>query len=46
LTGRETLTIFCLLRGIPYRDCSENVEMLAKELIFEKHIDKQVKAYR
>jgi ATP-binding cassette, subfamily A (ABC1), member 3 len=46
LTGRQTLTIFCLLRGIPFRDCAENVDVLAKELLFTKHIDKQVKNYR
>ncbi|CAB3381980.1 Hypothetical predicted protein [Cloeon dipterum] len=45
LTGRQTLTIFCLLRGIPYRECAENVDNLAKELLFTKHIDKQVKNY-
>ncbi|XP_037937486.1 ATP-binding cassette sub-family A member 3-like [Teleopsis dalmanni] len=45
LTGRETLKIFCLLRGIQ----KEKIEMLSEELAdsfgFRKHLDKETKAY-
>lgn len=45
LTGRETLRIFSLLRGVP-RDKIKDVSMfLAFELNFLKHIDKRVKEY-
>ncbi|XP_053680207.1 phospholipid-transporting ATPase ABCA3-like [Anopheles nili] len=45
LTGRETLKIFALLRGIPKSDISTLSNRLAEELNFAKHIDKQTKAY-
>lgn len=43
MTGRETLEMFCLLRGIPkYRIKSISVQ-LAADLNFLVHIDKKVK---
>ena len=45
LTGRETLRIFCLLRGVPRSQINHISINLATELNFIKHIDKQVKAY-
>ncbi|XP_050098673.1 phospholipid-transporting ATPase ABCA3-like [Anopheles aquasalis] len=45
LTGRETLRIFALLRGIPRVDIPALSLRLAEELNFGKHIDKQTKAY-
>lgn len=45
LTGRETLRIFCLLRGVP-RPRIANVSMkLATDLNFLQHIDKKIKEY-
>lgn len=45
LTGRETLTMYCLLRGIPNRRITSMVLNLAADLNFIKHIDKRVKMY-
>ncbi|XP_067006390.2 phospholipid-transporting ATPase ABCA3 isoform X2 [Anabrus simplex] len=45
LTGRETLIMFCLLRGIRRKECEYIVNKLADELLFAKHIDKKVKEY-
>lgn len=45
LTGRETLEIFCLLRGVPQSQIHNISTHLATELNFVKHMDKQVKAY-
>nr|CAD7434633.1 unnamed protein product [Timema monikensis] len=45
LTGRETLTMFCLLRGIPSSKVKYTVNQLADKLTFTKHIDKSVKDY-
>uniref|UniRef100_A0A182LRE6 ABC transporter domain-containing protein n=1 Tax=Anopheles culicifacies TaxID=139723 RepID=A0A182LRE6_9DIPT len=45
LTGRETLRIFALLRGIPKTEIAALSNRLAEELNFAKHIDKQTKAY-
>ncbi|XP_055599073.1 phospholipid-transporting ATPase ABCA3-like isoform X2 [Uranotaenia lowii] len=45
LTGRETLKIFGLLRGIPSNQIREASEKLALELNFMQHIDKRVKEY-
>lgn len=45
LTGRETLRIFCLLRGIQKNRITEISEELAKSFGFMKHIDKETKAY-
>lgn len=45
LTGRETLNIFSLLRGIPRENIKEVINKLATELGFHKHLDKQIKAF-
>lgn len=45
LTGRETLKIFALLRGIPDREINRISIQLANELNFTKHLDKRIKAY-
>lgn len=45
LTGRETLRIFALLRGIPTKDISRVSLQLADEFNFTKHLDKRIKAY-
>jgi ATP-binding cassette subfamily A (ABC1) protein 3 len=45
LTGRETLRLFCLLRGIPNNKIKYVIETLAIELNFVKHIDKKIKEY-
>lgn len=45
LTGRETLRIFALLRGVPGRDIKRISEQLADEFNFTKHLDKRIKAY-
>ncbi|KAL1375767.1 hypothetical protein pipiens_017298 [Culex pipiens pipiens] len=45
LTGRETLKIFALLRGVS-RDDIQNVSLsLAEDLHFLKHLDKKIKEY-
>ncbi|XP_052859969.1 phospholipid-transporting ATPase ABCA3-like [Anopheles cruzii] len=45
LTGRETLRIYALLRGIPKHEIGFETLRLAEELNFMKHIDKRVKEY-
>ncbi|KAG4070234.1 hypothetical protein HA402_003924 [Bradysia odoriphaga] len=45
LTGRETLRIFALLRGIPTDEIDEISTRLAIELAFTKHLDKRTSAY-
>ncbi|XP_037937451.1 ATP-binding cassette sub-family A member 3 isoform X2 [Teleopsis dalmanni] len=45
LTGRETLKIFCLLRGVQRNRITHISEELAKSFGFMKHIDKETKAY-
>lgn len=45
LTGRETLRIFALLRGIPTFEINSVSVQLAEDLAFTKHLDKQIKAY-
>jgi ABC-type Na+ transport system ATPase subunit NatA len=45
LTGRETLTIFALLRGVPRNEIARVSLQLADELNFTKHLDKRTKAY-
>ncbi|KAI5651850.1 ABC transporter domain-containing protein [Phthorimaea operculella] len=44
LTARETLKIFCLLRGIPSNVGAARAEQLAKLLGFTRHYDKMVVA--
>lgn len=45
LTGRETLEMFALLRGVPRPEINRVSLRLAFELNFVKHLDKQVSAY-
>lgn len=45
LTGRETLRIFCMLRGIATHKIGPLSLKLAKEFNFYKHLDKRVKEY-
>jgi ATP-binding cassette, subfamily A (ABC1), member 3 len=45
LTGRETLKIFALLRGVPRSEIARVSLQLADELNFTKHLDKLTKAY-
>ncbi|KAI4457978.1 atp-binding cassette transporter subfamily a abca [Holotrichia oblita] len=45
LTGKETLIMYCLLRGLPFMECKYIAMQLAKEFDFYRHLDKQVKAY-
>jgi len=45
LTGRETMNIFCLLRGIPRYDIKEITRKLSSELGFHQHLDKNISAY-
>lgn len=45
LTGRETLIVFCLLRGIPIEDMEVIYTNLSSELGFFRYLDNQVKAY-
>ncbi|KAJ3635392.1 hypothetical protein MTP99_008305 [Tenebrio molitor] len=43
LTVRETLKIFALIRGVPYKECKSLGERLAHEFDFFDHIDKKIK---
>lgn len=45
MTGRETMTIFCLLRGIPRNRIPNLIFRLARELNFMQHLDKSVCQY-
>ena len=45
LTGRETLRIFALLRGVPRNEINNISMQLADEFNFTKHLDKRIKAY-
>lgn len=45
LTGRETLEIFCLLRGIPRYEIKGITWKLSNELGFRQHLDKNISAY-
>lgn len=45
LTGRETLIIFALLRGISHKESKIIAVKLAKEFDFYRHIDKKVQEY-
>lgn len=45
LTGRETLRIFCLLRGVRRSEIDALSVRLANDLNFIRHIDKQVGEY-
>jgi len=45
ISGRESLKIFSLIRGIPMNEIDGIVLRLATELGFHMHLDKKVKAY-
>jgi ATP-binding cassette subfamily A (ABC1) protein 3 len=45
LTGRETLQLFALCRGIPRNKLNNVIEKLSSDFNFKQHLDKQVKAY-
>ncbi|CAG5059697.1 unnamed protein product, partial [Parnassius apollo] len=45
LTGRETLRLFSLLRGLPTENTNLRAEALAQSLGFFKHLDKRVDQY-
>ncbi|XP_053951058.1 phospholipid-transporting ATPase ABCA3 [Anastrepha ludens] len=45
LTGRETLQIFCLLRGVRRKRINRIIDDLAKSFGFTKHLDKPTMTY-
>jgi ATP-binding cassette, subfamily A (ABC1), member 3 len=45
LTGRETLRLFALSRGIPKFKLRDVIDKLSSDFNFTKHLDKQVRAY-
>ncbi|XP_047994969.1 phospholipid-transporting ATPase ABCA3-like [Leguminivora glycinivorella] len=45
LTGRETLRLFTMLRGLPTQYASMRADLLADSLGFTKHLDKRVEQY-
>lgn len=45
ISGRESLKIFSLIRGIPINEIEDINVKLATELGFHMHLDKQVEAY-
>ncbi|XP_055537148.1 phospholipid-transporting ATPase ABCA3-like isoform X2 [Wyeomyia smithii] len=45
LTGRETLKIFALMRGVHEQDITVCSEKLAADLNFKQHLDKKIKEY-
>lgn len=45
LTGRETLRIYCLLRGVPKEYVKDLSIKLAKEFNFLQHFDKRINDY-
>uniref|UniRef100_A0A1A9X391 ABC transporter domain-containing protein n=1 Tax=Glossina brevipalpis TaxID=37001 RepID=A0A1A9X391_9MUSC len=45
LTGRETLKIFCLIRGVREESIDHLSEELAKSFGFMRHLDKETRAY-
>lgn len=45
LTGRESLKIFSLLRGIPRSEIGDIINKLSTQLDFKQHLDKKAKAY-
>ncbi|XP_071052864.1 phospholipid-transporting ATPase ABCA3-like [Onthophagus taurus] len=44
-TGKQTLIIYCLLRGITFKDSKNVIENLAKDYDFYKHLNKQIREY-
>lgn len=45
LTGRETLKFFASARGVPPNRIDDITRKLSSDFNFEKHLDKQVRAY-
>jgi len=45
MTGRETLSLYCRLRGIPEEEISSVTSTLAEELLFTQFLDKVVGSY-
>lgn len=45
LTGRETLNLFLMMCGTPRTKTANTIAVIAQELNFTKHIDKQVHEY-
>lgn len=45
LTGKETMIMYCLLRGIRFKDSKYIAERLAKDFDFYRHLNKQIKNY-
>lgn len=45
LSGRETLEIFCLIRGIPRFEIPNVIDKLSSELGFQRYLDKKAKVY-
>lgn len=43
MTGRETLEMYCMLRGVPTKHIKSISTLLAADLNFLVHIDKKVK---
>lgn len=46
MTGRETLSMYARLRGIPERYIGSCVENMLRGLLLEPHADKLVRTYR
>lgn len=46
MTGRELLTMYARLRGIPEKQIPHTVNDLAVSLTFDEYIDKVSKTYR
>lgn len=46
MTGRETLSMYARLRGIPEKYVSGCVENVLRSLLLEPHADKLVRSYR
>jgi ATP-binding cassette, subfamily A (ABC1), member 3 len=45
ISGRESLKIFSLIRGIPREEIDAIIMKLSTELGFQMHLDKKIKAY-
>lgn len=46
MTGRETLSMYARLRGIPEKYITACVENVLRSLLLEPHADKLVRSYR
>lgn len=46
MTGRETLSMYARLRGIPEKYVSSCVENVLRSLLLEPHADKLIRSYR